>query len=52
LNKGDSKMLILTTLAHEWHHYEQWRDGKPMSHRGMERRVRTLMDEFFLSWED
>lgn len=30
-------------LAHEWAHMEQWRDGKPLNHRGVENRTKKLL---------
>jgi hypothetical protein len=37
---------LLDTMAHEWVHYEQFRDNKPLSHRGLQRRVDGLVREF------
>lgn len=36
---------IAETVFHELVHYEQWRDGKPMNHRGLQQRVNALMRE-------
>lgn len=30
-------------IAHEWAHAEQWRDGRPLVHRGIHKRVRELL---------
>lgn len=30
-------------LAHEWAHFEQWRDGKELTERGIEVRMRSLL---------
>lgn len=46
-DRADAKMLILSSLAHEWHHVEQHRTGKEFSHRGTARRVATLIDGYF-----
>jgi hypothetical protein len=35
--------MCTETLIHELVHYEQWRDGVVPHHRGIERRVRSLM---------
>jgi hypothetical protein len=34
-------------FAHEFCHYEQWRDGKPLNHRGLENRVNSLVRKFY-----
>ncbi len=49
ITREDAPQMILATFAHEWYHYEQCRDGKPSSHRGTERRMRTLLKGFGLS---
>ena len=35
--------MLPHVLAHEWAHYEQWRDGKPVRERGVEARARELL---------
>lgn len=35
--------LAASTLAHELVHYEQWRDGRQLSERGVEVRTRNLL---------
>lgn len=42
---GDIFGHLLDTLAHELIHYEQWRDGKPLHHRGVERRAHRITNE-------
>ena len=37
---------LLDTFAHEWCHYEQWRDGHKFHHRGLQRRVDSLIRLF------
>ena len=37
---------LLNTFAHEFVHYEQWRDKKPMTHRGVENRVLAILKKF------
>ena len=44
--RADARRLILESLAHEWCHYERFRDGRPDNHRGVERRTRCLVDRF------
>ena len=34
---------VLQTLGHEWAHYEQWRDGRLVTERGVEVRGRSLV---------
>jgi hypothetical protein len=34
--------MLPTTIAHEWAHYEQYRDGKPVQERGVVVRARSL----------
>lgn len=34
---------VLQVLGHEYAHYEQWRDGKPVTERGVEVRGRNLV---------
>lgn len=43
-NKGISHMLW--NFAHEFVHYEQWRDGRSMNERGVNQRARALVDRF------
>jgi hypothetical protein len=44
---GDSRehaiRAVVTVLCHEWAHYEQHRDGKPIVERGVAVRTRTLL---------
>lgn len=35
--------MLPSTVAHEWAHYEQFRDGKPIQKRGVVVRTRTLL---------
>lgn len=34
---------LLDAIAHEYVHYEQWRDGKPMTERGVRQRAAALV---------
>ena len=34
---------ILDTLAHEYVHYEQWRDDRPITERGVSQRAAALV---------
>lgn len=35
--------VLPSTIAHEWAHMEQWRDGKPINHKGVDKRTRQLL---------
>jgi len=35
--------MLPSDVAHEWAHYEQWRDGRPVQERGVAVRARTLL---------
>ena len=35
--------VVLVTLAHEFVHYEQWRDKRDVNERGVEQRARALV---------
>ena len=37
---------FLHTFAHEFVHYERWRDNKPQNHRGVENRAHGLVNKF------
>jgi hypothetical protein len=37
---------LIQTLAHEWCHYEKWRDGKVQNHRGVPQRTDALTLRF------
>lgn len=41
---------LLDTFAHEFCHYEQWRDAKRQDHRGVPQRVRALLRRFDADW--
>lgn len=43
LDRRDVAWWIVENLVHELVHYEQWRDGRVGSHRGVDRRVRKIM---------
>lgn len=36
---------IPETIAHEWAHMEQWRDGLALSHKGIDKRTKKLLKE-------
>ncbi len=38
--------FLLGNFAHEFVHYEQWRDNKATNHRGLENRVDALLGRF------
>ncbi len=38
--------VFLTTFAHEFCHYEQWRDGKLQTHKGVAKRAKTMVQHF------
>lgn len=40
--KPQARKDIGETLAHEWAHYEQWRDGRPIIERGVRMRAANL----------
>jgi hypothetical protein len=46
-NRKDAIHMILSNFAHEWHHYEQFRDGKAGTHRGTDRRTEMLLRGYF-----
>jgi hypothetical protein len=46
-NRAEASAFLLDTLIHEFVHYEQWRDGKAFSHRGLDRRVDSLVRRFY-----
>jgi len=37
---------LLDCFAHEFVHYERWRDKRPQNHRGLQRRVNALVRRF------
>jgi hypothetical protein len=37
---------VVETLLHEWVHYEQFRDGRPITERGVQVRARNLYGRF------
>ena len=37
---------FLDTFAHEFVHYEKWRDKRPQNHRGLQQRVNALINRF------
>jgi hypothetical protein len=47
LENGVSRAAWLEELpsiiAHEWVHMEQWRDGKPINHKGIDKRGSNLL---------
>jgi hypothetical protein len=46
LSRDQQIPLLLETFAHEFCHYEQFRDGKPRNHRGVENRAYSLVNRF------
>lgn len=46
-NREDARRMILKNFAHEWGHYEQFRDSCEMSDRGANRRVKRLTRGYF-----
>lgn len=43
VSRKDWLRCLPSTIAHEWVHAEQWRDGRPTSHEGIHKRVRELL---------
>jgi hypothetical protein len=48
-NRDDAKLMFLSTLAHEWHHVEQHRDGREFNHRGTQQRMKTFLNGYLQS---
>ncbi|HEX7050640.1 MAG TPA: hypothetical protein VF188_10595 [Longimicrobiales bacterium] len=46
LEPPDSVVRLLHDLAHEAVHYEQWRDGRPVTERGVNRRAEALVARY------
>lgn len=38
---------VLDTIAHELCHYEQWRDGRKLSERGVKQRAAALVKRWY-----
>jgi len=47
LGADDMRAIVLESLMHELMHYEQWRDGRAMNHRGVEQRAQSAVQKFF-----
>jgi hypothetical protein len=45
-NRCEQIPELLNTFAHEFVHYEQYRDDKKQSHRGVESRAKSLVNKF------
>lgn len=45
-DRGLQLGFLLGNFAHEFCHYERWRDGRAMNHRGVENRVDGLLKRF------
>jgi hypothetical protein len=46
LSYEESVEAVLTTIGHEWAHFEQWRLGKPYSESGATRRAKGLVNRW------
>lgn len=44
LSRKEWLEILPETIAHEWAHMEQWRDGKPLNHKGIDKRVKQLLN--------
>lgn len=44
--RAGSVLRLLQDLAHEVVHYEQWRDGRPITERGVNRRAAAWVNRF------
>jgi hypothetical protein len=42
---------IIDTIAHELVHYEQWRDGREQTERGVKVRARSIMKKCGVVWD-
>lgn len=40
--RAEAIAAVLTNFLHEWAHYEQYRDGKPIQERGVNVRAKSL----------
>ncbi len=38
--------FLLDNFAHEFCHYEHWRDNRAVDHRGLEKRAKAIVDRF------
>ncbi|HEX7089353.1 MAG TPA: hypothetical protein VF192_04415 [Longimicrobiales bacterium] len=47
--RGAALEKLLHDLAHEVVHYEQWRDGRPVTERGVNRRAAALVRRYLAS---
>ena len=43
ISRKDWIKSIPETIAHEWAHMEQWRDKRPLNHKGIDKRVKELL---------
>ena len=48
LSGQDAQLRLAHDFAHEVVHYEQWRDGRPITERGVNRRASSLVNRFCL----
>jgi hypothetical protein len=48
----EAQAHLLDTLIHEFIHYEQWRDGRSLNHRGLNRRVDSLARRFYYDHQE
>lgn len=46
---GKALETLVQDLAHEIVHYEQWRDGRAVTERGVDRRAESLLKRFLAS---
>lgn len=46
-NRKDALHFLMNSVAHEWGHYEQFRDGGTVQERGVNRRVKRLTKGYF-----
>jgi hypothetical protein len=45
-SRADALDAVLHTVAHEWAHYEQWRDGRQPTERGVNKRATHLLHNY------
>lgn len=48
---SESTRKLMHNLAHEIVHYEQWRDGRTVCERGVNRRAAALVRAYRLEWD-